>query len=99
MADARPRAGCAARSTLTLRELPMPLYEYSCPRCGRFSAFRPMAQHGEPQPCPQCGAVSERAISGVAMIGSGSSASRGTGLACGTGGRYRHMGGCACCTN
>jgi putative FmdB family regulatory protein len=75
----------------------MPLYEYSCPSCGRFSALRPMAQHSQPQPCPQCGVISARVLSGVALIGSSSGADRGSGLGGGTPGRYRHMGGCSCC--
>jgi len=78
----------------------MPLYDYSCPRCGRFSALRPMAQHDQPQPCPQCGAISARMLSAVAIIGSSSSSSSSSSGAFsgGSGGRYRHMGGCSCCS-
>jgi len=75
----------------------MPLYEYACPRCGRFSALRPMAQHAQPQPCPQCGAVAPRALTGVGRIGSSSGGSSAAPFAGGSAGRYRHMGGCSCC--
>lgn len=38
----------------------MPTYTYSCPHCGPFSLFRPMAQSGHPAPCPGCERASRR---------------------------------------
>lgn len=41
----------------------MPLYDYSCERCGGFRDWRSMAMAGEPVPCPDCGSLAPRAIS------------------------------------
>ncbi|MBP8301472.1 MAG: zinc ribbon domain-containing protein [Planctomycetes bacterium] len=41
----------------------MPIYDYHCAGCGAFREARPMAESRTPQPCPACGAASERAIS------------------------------------
>ncbi len=68
----------------------MPLYDYTCPKCGRFSAFRPMSMHDKPQPCPECGTESPKALTGPRFVGGGA-------LTGGGGGGYRHMGGCGCC--
>jgi putative FmdB family regulatory protein len=38
----------------------MPTYDYACPACGGFDAFRTLAQRNEPLPCPDCGAASVR---------------------------------------
>jgi putative FmdB family regulatory protein len=38
----------------------MPTYEYSCPVCGGFEAWRPAARSGEPIACPACGATAPR---------------------------------------
>jgi putative FmdB family regulatory protein len=40
----------------------MPVYDYLCPRCGPFTAIRPMAEFAVPRPCPACGAVAARAL-------------------------------------
>ncbi|MGE0385362.1 MAG: FmdB family zinc ribbon protein [Gammaproteobacteria bacterium] len=40
----------------------MPLYDYDCPHCGVFSARRPMAQSGDPHPCPGCGTKADRTL-------------------------------------
>ena len=43
----------------------MPTYEYRCPQGHHFELFQKMSD--EPRaPCPECGAVSERVISGGA---------------------------------
>jgi putative FmdB family regulatory protein len=43
----------------------MPTYEYQCPAGHRFELFQKMSE--EPRaPCPECGAESERVISGGA---------------------------------
>lgn len=38
----------------------MPTYDYDCPGCGGFDAFRTLAQRNEPAACPDCGAASQR---------------------------------------
>ncbi len=40
----------------------MPTYEYECTACGGFSAVRRLAEYKEPQPCPDCGTPSPRAL-------------------------------------
>lgn len=40
----------------------MPMYEYDCPKCGDFTALRPMAESALPCDCPGCGASSMRVI-------------------------------------
>ena len=40
----------------------MPVYEYQCAACGPFTAFRPMADYAEPNPCDLCGESSPRAF-------------------------------------
>lgn len=32
----------------------MPTYDYDCPACGGFDAFRSLAERNEPVPCPDC---------------------------------------------
>ena len=49
----------------------MPLYDYRCPACGEFRAFRPMAESTQPQACPGCGAAAERALSAPFLGGGG----------------------------
>lgn len=47
----------------------MPLYEYDCSRCGRFSDFRPIAEYALPAICPGCSADAPRiSLSAPAMI-------------------------------
>lgn len=38
----------------------MPTYDYDCPGCGGFDAFRTLAQRNEPAACPDCGTASAR---------------------------------------
>lgn len=38
----------------------MPTYDYDCPGCGGFDAFRTLARRNEPAACPDCGAASQR---------------------------------------
>jgi putative FmdB family regulatory protein len=33
----------------------MPTYDYDCPDCGGFDAFRVLSQRNEPTACPDCG--------------------------------------------
>ncbi len=45
----------------------MPLYEYTCPDCGPFTAWGRMATADAPVACPACGAVAPRAIACPAL--------------------------------
>ena len=38
----------------------MPTYDYDCPACGGFDAFRTLAARNEPAICPDCSEVSPR---------------------------------------
>lgn len=38
----------------------MPTYDYACPDCGGFEAFRSLTQRNEPANCPDCGTGSPR---------------------------------------
>lgn len=38
----------------------MPTYDYACPDCGGFDAFRSLSQRNEPAACPDCGRGSPR---------------------------------------
>jgi putative FmdB family regulatory protein len=49
-------------SPLTCEGGEMPTYDYACPACGIFEAFRPMAEYQEPHPCPGCGDQADRIL-------------------------------------
>ncbi len=74
----------------------MPRYEYDCATCGGFAATRPMAEFADPQPCPGCGALAERALT-VPSLGAGTSAPADTSSWAPSGGSS-HFGGCSCCS-
>ncbi len=38
----------------------MPAYAYSCPACGPFDVWRPVAEAGDPLACPACDAPAAR---------------------------------------
>lgn len=38
----------------------MPTYDYACPHCGGFDAFRSLSERNEPAACPDCGTASAR---------------------------------------
>ena len=38
----------------------MPTYDYDCPSCGGFDAFRTLSARNEPAICPDCSEVSPR---------------------------------------
>ena len=82
--------------------LTMPIYEYSCPQCGPFTALRPLAQFDLPTPCPSCGASAERALLTAPSLGFGAARRRAAGLSSdeATAPVYRnaaHGSACACC--
>ena len=74
----------------------MPRYEYRCDRCGGFAENRPLAQYADPQPCPGCGLLAERALT-VPQLGAGTSEPVSLGASMPMGGGRRHFGGCSCC--
>lgn len=60
----------------------VPIYEYSCSKCGlKFEVLRAMSQAGEDASCPRCGGSAERVLSLFSRSSEGSSAS-GVGSAC-----------------
>lgn len=40
----------------------MPLYDYSCEKCGPFREWESMSRSSDPAPCPSCGCDSQRSI-------------------------------------
>ena len=80
----------------------MPVYDYDCAACGPFRMLRPMAESGDPQPCPSCGGAAPRQITACNF----SSMSSATRLAHATNERSAHApkrgaghgAGCACCS-
>ncbi|QCN97080.1 zinc ribbon domain-containing protein (plasmid) [Azospirillum argentinense] len=86
----------------------MPMYDYECPTCGDFTGMRPMAESGQPQPCPDCGTPSQRVIR-MAPAFSGLSATVRTAHATNersadrpkllseVGPTHKHGPGCGCC--
>lgn len=43
----------------------MPIYEYFCFKCElEFELKRPLSDAGEPAPCPQCGSLAQKLVSG-----------------------------------
>ncbi len=73
----------------------MPIYEYTCDRCGDFAEMHPIAQYADSQPCPGCGLLAERALT-TPQLGAGTSEPAPPGAAGASLGR-RHFGGCSCC--
>ena len=47
----------------------MPVYEFECPDCGRFTALRNLALSGHPAACPTCGTVSPKVFSVINLRG------------------------------
>jgi len=73
----------------------MPLYDYKCAPCGRFSVSRPMREFDLPAPCPACGKQAMRALTAPALIGDADRLK-----AAAVDGRYarlRHSSHCGCC--
>jgi putative FmdB family regulatory protein len=65
----------------------MPTYDYACPACGGFDAFRSLSQRNEPAPCPDCGTASPRVFATAPRLACLSSEVR---LAMDTNERARH---------
>jgi putative FmdB family regulatory protein len=41
----------------------MPIYEYSCERCGEFEVYLPVSAAGQPGRCPECTLEARRRFS------------------------------------
>jgi putative FmdB family regulatory protein len=89
----------------------MPTYDYACPSCGGFDAFRSLAQRNEPATCPDCGADSPRVFVSAPRLAFLSSATRvamdtneraqhepRSSRDQGSYGRLKHPVGCGCCS-
>jgi putative FmdB family regulatory protein len=89
----------------------MPTYDYACPDCGGFDAFRSLAQRNDPCACPGCGAASARVFVSaphLACVAPGTRraietneraahAPRSSTDGPGPYGRLKHPAGCGCC--
>ncbi len=82
----------------------MPIYDYDCPECGPFTAFRDMADYAKPTKCDDCGASAPRAMLNAPAI-AGMDAGLRRGLAINERSRHEprrsasaHPSGCGCCS-
>lgn len=89
----------------------MPTYDYACPGCGGFDAFRTMGARNEPAACPSCGAAAPRVFASapnLALMEAGMRTAMATNerarheprrsdAEAGSYGRLRHPSGCGCC--
>ncbi|WP_423458271.1 FmdB family zinc ribbon protein [Ottowia sp. VDI28] len=73
----------------------MPLYDYTCESCGRFSAARPVREFDAPAPCPGCGVLAPRALTAPAVLGRTARQQRAPDDAGYR--RLQHAAGCGCC--
>lgn len=90
----------------------MPTYDYDCPSCGGFDAFRSLAERNEPAACPDCGTHSPRVFVSAPRLACLSSDTRtamdrnesarhapmtSKGYQEGAYARLKHPSGCGCC--
>ena len=47
----------------------MPLYPYTCDKCGDFQDWRSMSACDQSAACPRCGALSRRAVAAPTILG------------------------------
>jgi putative FmdB family regulatory protein len=86
----------------------MPTYDYACPRCGSFDAFRTMAARNEAVACPGCGGASPRVFASaphLALMEGGTrramdanERARHEPKRSGDYARFKHPAGCGCCS-
>lgn len=86
----------------------MPTYDYACPACGGFDAFRSLAARNEPAACPDCGAPSPRVFATaprLALMEASTRSAMGVNERArheprrsGDYPRLRHPAGCGCCS-
>lgn len=90
----------------------MPTYDYACPACGGFDAFRTLAQRNEPADCPDCGTASPRVLVTAPRLACVSSNTRRaiesnersahapmSSKDYGSYSRMKHPAGCGCCSS
>jgi putative FmdB family regulatory protein len=87
----------------------MPTYDYACPDCGGFDAFRSLATRNDAVACPDCGGASPRvwvSAPRLALLASGQRVALETNeRAChepqrsGAYTRLKHPAGCGCCAS
>ncbi len=85
----------------------MPTYDYACPSCGGFDAFRPLSERNEPAACPDCATASPRVFvtaPRLALMDSGTRSAIGVNERArhepkrsGDYARLKHPAGCGCC--
>ena len=83
----------------------MPVYDYQCPECGVFAAFRPMSAFRTPCACPDCGGESRRVFLTMPAV-AGMDASKRTAMATNERSSHEprrssagsHGSGCSCCS-
>ena len=90
----------------------MPTYDYACPDCGGFDAFRSLALRNDPAVCPDCGTDSPRVFVTAPRLACLSSDTRNamdrneksrhepmsSRELAGNYGRLKHPAGCGCCS-
>lgn len=86
----------------------MPTYDYACPDCGGFDAFRSLSARNDPAACPDCGTPSPRVFASaprLALLDGGTRAAmdvneraRHEPRRSGEYQRLRHPAGCGCCS-
>jgi putative FmdB family regulatory protein len=90
----------------------MPTYDYACPSCGGFDAFRSLADRNEPATCPECSTASPRVFVSAPRLACVSSETRfamdtneraqheprSSKSIDGSYGRLKHPAGCGCCS-
>jgi putative FmdB family regulatory protein len=86
----------------------MPTYDYACPSCGGFDAFRSLSERNEPAACPDCATASPRVFvtaPRLALMDSGTRSAIGVNERArhepkrsGDYARLKHPAGCGCCS-
>jgi putative FmdB family regulatory protein len=86
----------------------MPTYDYACPACGGFDAFRTLAARNEAASCPDCGGASPRVFATaprLALMDGGTrramdvnERARHEPKRSGDYARLKHPSGCGCCS-
>ncbi|MGY4827189.1 FmdB family zinc ribbon protein [Sphaerotilaceae bacterium SBD11-9] len=86
----------------------MPTYDYACPDCGGFDAFRTLAARNEAASCPDCGLASPRVLATaprLALMDGGTrraidvnERARHEPKRSGDYARLKHPSGCGCCS-
>jgi putative FmdB family regulatory protein len=79
----------------------MPTYDYACPACGTFEAFRSIADRDRPAACPRCSNAAGRVVASAPHATSMDPMTRRLiGERTASEGRYarmRHAASCRCC--